>query len=333
MTREPVPVPEKPSVSVPGKRPVNVVTVTPNPAIDWTVTVPGFAAGAVNRAAAERSQPAGKGVNVAAALAGYGLGVAATGFLGRDNAAAFEAFFAARRIGDAFVRVDGATRTGIKIVDPDRQETTDVNFPGTPVSGDHLDVLRERVRALAVRGNRWFVLAGSLPPGADPSLYAVLARSIMAAGCHVVLDTSGEALQHALDAAPSIVKPNLHELEALAGRALPSAGDVADAARALLERGVELAAVSMGADGALFVTRDAIVHARPPAVEVGSSVGAGDAMVAGIVAARLAGLDLADTARLATAFSVAALTHREPGAPTREEIEVLAGRVGVEQVG
>ncbi len=328
MTREPVSVP----VSVPEKRSVDVVTVTPNPAIDWTVTVPGFAAGAVNRAVAERSQPAGKGVNVAAALAGYGQGVAATGFLGRENVAVFEAFFAARRIGDAFVRVDGATRTGIKIVDPDRQETTDVNFPGAVVSGDHLDALRERVKALAARGNRWFVLAGSLPPGADPSLYAVLTRSITAAGCRVVLDTSGDALHHALDAAPCIVKPNLHELEALAGRALPSAADVADAARALLERGVELAAVSMGAEGALFVTRDAIVHARPPAVDVGSTVGAGDAMVAGIVAARLAGLDLAATARLATAFSVAALTRREPGAPSREEIEALAGGIGAEQV-
>jgi 1-phosphofructokinase len=333
LTREPVPVPDQPSVpaqpAVLGKRPVNVVTVTPNPAIDWTVTVPGFAAGAVNRAAAERSQPAGKGVNVAAALAGYGLGVAATGFLGRDNADLFEAFFAERRIGDAFVRVDGPTRTGIKIVDPDRRETTDVNFPGVPVSGDQLDVLRERVRTLAVRGERWFVLAGSLPPGADPSLYAGLARSITAAGCRVVLDTSGDALRHALDAAPSIVKPNLHELEMLAGRPLSSVDDVVDAARTLLERGVELAAVSMGAEGALFVTAGEIVHARPPAVEVGSTVGAGDAMVAGIVAARLAGLDLAGTARLATSFSVAALTRREPGAPTREEIEALAGRVAV----
>ena len=317
---------------MPDQRPVEVVTVTPNPAIDWTVTVPGFAAGTVNRATAERSQPAGKGVNVAAALAGYGHRVAATGFLGRDNAAAFEAFFAARRIDETFVRVDGATRTGIKIVDPERRETTDVNFPGAAVSAKDVEALLERVEMLAEAGDRWFVLAGSLPPGADASLYAELIRPITAAGCRVVLDSSGDALRHALDAAPSIIKPNVHELEALAGRALPSAADVTDAARAMLERGVELAAVSMGAEGALFVTRGAVVRARPPAVEVGSTVGAGDAMVAGIVAARLAGLRLAETARLATAFSLAALTRRAPGAPSRAEIEALAGRVTVDEL-
>lgn len=314
-------------------RSIEVVTVTPNPAVDWTVTVPGFAAGAVNRAVADRSRPAGKGVNVAAALSGYGVGVAATGFLGRANAAAFEAFFALRGIDETFVRVDGATRTGIKIVDPERGETTDVNFPGAAVSADDVEALLERVESLAEGGDRWFVLAGSLPPGADPSLYGELIRSITAAGCRVVLDTSGDALRHALDAAPSVVKPNVHELEALAGCALPTRADVLDAARGLAERGVELAAVSMGAEGALFVTRATAVHARPPAIEVGSTVGAGDAMVAGIVAARLAGLELAETARLATAFSLAALTRRAPGSPSRQEIEAFAGRVRIEQDG
>jgi 1-phosphofructokinase len=307
---------------------VRVVTVTPNPAIDWTVTVPGFSPGAVNRASAERSRPAGKGVNVAAALAGYGHGAAATGFLGRDNAAAFESFFAGLGIEDAFVRVPGATRVGIKLVDPDRQETTDVNFAGAAVSAGDVDALLARVDALAADGG-WFVLAGSLPPGADASLYAELTRRIRARGGRVVLDTSGDALRHALDAAPHVIKPNVHELEALLGRALSGMDDVVDAARALLERGVELAAVSMGADGALFVARDAVVHARPAAITVGSTVGAGDAMVAGIVAARLAGLDLAGTARLATAFSLAALTRAEPRPATRAEVEAMAGRVEV----
>lgn len=308
---------------------VDVVTVTPNPAIDWTVTVPGFAPGAVNRATADRSRPAGKGVNVAAALAGYGHRAAATGFLGRDNAAAFESFFAGLGMDDAFVRVPGATRTGIKIVDPDRQETTDVNFPGPAVSAEDVHALLERVDALAADG-RWFVLAGSLPPGAEPTLHAELTRRIRAAGGRVALDTSGDALRHALDAAPHVVKPNVHELEALLGRALSTTQDVVDGARALLERGVELAAVSMGAEGALFVARDAVVRARPPSVAVGSTVGAGDAMVAGVVAARLAGLDLAETARLATAFSLAALTRTEPGPATRAEVEAMAARVDVE---
>lgn len=315
---------------MPDSRPIQVVTVTPNPAIDWTVTVPGFAAGAVNRAAADRSQPAGKGVNVAAALAGYGVRSAATGFLGRDNATGFEAFFARLRIEDAFVRVDGATRTGIKIVDPDRQETTDVNFPGPRVAAGDVDALLERVEAMAEAGGRWFVLAGSLPPGVDSAIYRELADAVRAAGCGVVLDTSGEPLRQAIDAAPHVVKPNVHELEALVGKKLDSTQAVADAARALLDRGVELAAVSMGAEGALFVAADAVVLARPPAITVGSSVGAGDAMVAGIVASRLAELDLADTARLATAFSLAALTRDGDAPASRAAVEAMAARVVVD---
>ncbi|WP_329688005.1 1-phosphofructokinase [Longimicrobium sp.] len=311
---------------------VDVVTVTPNPAIDWTVTVPGFRAGTVNRASADRSQPAGKGVNVAAALAGYGVRAAATGFLGRDNAGAFESFFARTGIEDAFVRVAGSTRVGIKLVDPERQETTDVNFPGAAVSAADVDALFDAVDARAADG-RWFVLAGSLPPGAPPTLYADLARRIAARGGRVALDTSGDALRHALEAAPSVVKPNVHELQSLVGTALASVDDVMDAARGLLEGGVELAAVSMGAEGALFVAREGVVLARPPSIDVGSSVGAGDAMVAGIVAARLAGLDLVRTARLATGFSLAALTRADAAPATRDAVEAMARRVEVETIG
>lgn len=318
---------------MPDPRPIHAVTVTPNPAIDWTVTVPGFAAGAVNRAAAERTQPAGKGVNVAAALAGFGVRCAATGFLGRENAAAFEPFFARLRIDDAFVRVDGATRTGIKIVDPERGETTDVNFPGPRVTPEDVEALLERVDGLADAPGRWFVLAGSLPPGAEASLYRELVDAVRGAGCGVILDTSGEPLRLALDGAPHVVKPNVHELEALVGYPLASPDDVVDAARVLLDRGVMLAAVSMGAEGALFVDRDAVVLARPPRIEVGSTVGAGDAMVAGIVAARLAGLDLEGTARLATAFSAAALSRAGQGPAPAKEVEAMTRRVTVERVG
>ncbi len=293
-------------------RAVEVVTVTPNPAIDWTVDVPGFTAGAVNRVAGQRSRAAGKGVNVAVSLADHGLAVAATGFLGRGNAAPFEALFARKGIADRFVRVAGETRVGIKIVDPEKRETTDVNFPGPEVAPEEVRSLLERVAELAST-RPWFVLAGSLPPGVDATLYRDLVRALREAGCRTVLDASGEALRHALDAAPGVVKPNVHELEALLGRPLPTVEAVAGAARSLLARGVGLAVVSMGAEGALFVREDAVVQAVPPGVEVRSTVGAGDAMVAGIVAGELGGLPLAETARLATAFSLAALTGADAG--------------------
>jgi 1-phosphofructokinase len=110
----------------------DVVTVTLNPAIDRTVTIRNFTAGAVNRVEQERSNPGGKGVNVASALSDYGYQVAVTGFLGRENSAPFEELFARKKIADRFVRIAGRTRMGIKITDPTLHQTTDINFPGPP---------------------------------------------------------------------------------------------------------------------------------------------------------------------------------------------------------
>ena len=314
--------------------PVQVVTVTPNAAIDWTLVVPGFAAGRVNRAESELSQAAGKGVNVAAALAGHRVRTAATGFLGRDNAAPFEALFARAGIADRFVRIAGATRVGIKITDPLGQQTTDVNFPGPSPEPWEVQALLETVAELAAGEPRpWFVLAGSLPPRVEPTLYGDLARTLRAAGCTVVVDASGEPLRHALDAAPHVVKPNVHELEALVGESLPTPEAAARAARGLLARGVELAVVSMGEEGALFARQGAAVLAIPPRVEVRSTVGAGDAMVAGIVAGRLRGLPLPELARIATAFSLDALTRDPAAGASSGAVEAWAAHVEVRETG
>jgi 1-phosphofructokinase len=292
--------------------PPEVVTVTPNPALDWTLTVPGFTAGAVNRVEAQRTTPAGKGVNVAAVLAGAGHRVAVTGWLGSDNAAPFEAFFAAQGIEDRFVRVAGETRMGIKLTDPSVQRTTDVNFPGQAPSPAERAALMERVVGLASTAARgapgWFVLAGSLPPGVDPGFYCELATLVTAAGARVALDTSGEALRRAVKAEPHVLKPNVHELEALVGTPLSSRAAIVAAARGLLKGETELVVVSMGADGALFVERGRVVADQPPRVVVRTKVGAGDAMVAGIVAGRLRRLELGELARLASVFALGAVT-------------------------
>ncbi len=303
---------------------VDVLTVTLNPAIDQTVTIPNFAAGKVNRVEQSRSDPGGKGVNVASFLTDAGHRVAVTGFLGQDNAALFDALFAEKGIADHFVRIAGQTRVGIKIADPVLNDTTDINFAGQAPTRADVAALFDLTPTLP---GEWVVLAGSIPPGVEPAIYRDLAQAFRQHGKRVVLDTSGEPLQHALDAIPSIVKPNIHELETLVGRALPTRDAVIAAARDLLARGLDLVAVSMGADGALFVDNETVVRARPPRVRVESTVGAGDAMVAGTVAAQLRGLVLADTARLATAFSVDAVTHVGSGLSAWEAVEA-----GMEQV-
>lgn len=304
----------------------DVLTVTLNPAIDRTVTIANFAAGEVNRVEQMVQHPGGKGVNVAVTLADAGHRLAATGYLGRENSASFEDLFARKGIGDHFVRIPGQTRVGIKIIDPVLGQTTDINFPGQAPRPEDAENLKARLAAVSAP---WVVLAGSLPPGVDYGVYGELVASLRAQGRRVALDTSGEPLRHALAAGPQIIKPNIHELETLVGAPLPDTEAVVAAATRLLGRGISLVVVSMGRDGALFITADELVRARPPAVTVQSTVGAGDAMVAGIVAGQLRGLGLAETARLATAFSVDAISRIGAGLSSPAAIEAIMAQVEV----
>jgi len=310
------------------QRPIEVVTVTLNPAIDRTVTIPNFAAGKVNRVEQMQQNPGGKGVNVASILADYGHAVGVTGFLGHENCASFEELFAQKSIADQFVRIAGQTRVGIKISDPVQQQTTDINFPGQAPTPADLDMLFQR---LGTPEGTWVVLAGSIPPGVAPTIYRDLVMLLKQQGRNVALDTSGEALRYALEAAPQIIKPNVHELEDLLGTALATPAAIVAAAQPFLARSTRLVAVSMGADGACFVTAQGVVTARPPSVEVKSTVGAGDAMVAGIVAGQLRGLPLGTCARLATAFSLDAITHIGSGLSSVAAVEDLMNRVTVEE--
>jgi 1-phosphofructokinase len=307
-----------------------VVTVTANPAVDQTIWVPGFRAGEVNRVARGQVSPGGKGVNVAAFLAEFGVPVFATGFLGRPNAGLFEAFLDDERIEHGFVPLPGTTRTGIKIVDEDAGTTTDINFPGFEVGAEDLRAL-ERAVADAVAPGRWVVLAGSLPAGAPPETYRRLTELVQEGGGRVALDTSGPALRAAIAAGPQLVKPNREELEELVGRPLGDRDALVDAADELAAGGIETVVVSLGADGALFTRDGEAAFATPPPVRVASTVGAGDAMVAGTIAGTLEELNLARVAALATAFSAVAITRIGPHLD-RAAVEETARAVAVQSL-
>lgn len=308
-----------------------VVTLTLNPALDLTVRADGWKRGEVNLGQSLQFDAGGKGVNVASFLADWGLTVTATGLLGDENPERFEALFRAKGIRDEFIRVPGSTRVGVKVVDGAAQETTDINLPGLAATPELLAELEARLDALAADHDA-FVLAGSVPPGVGADFYARTVARLRAAGRFVALDTSGTALQTALraDVLPNLLKPNIHELSAALGRPLTSEDDVLAAARELLARGAELVAVSQGERGALLVTGDEAVRARPPRVTVVSTVGAGDAMVSGLVSARAEGLPLADAARRATAFSLGAITRLGAHLPPQPELDAFAAQVTVE---
>jgi 1-phosphofructokinase len=308
----------------------DVVTVTLNPAIDLTVTLDRLVVGAVQRASAAVSTCGGKGVNVAGCLADWGARAAATGVLGRSNDGVFADFFAGKGIADRFVRVSGETRTNIKIADRASGDTTDVNLPGLTVSDRAFDAVRAALTR-CVAPDRPVVLAGSLPESMPETAWATLAGDVARHNARVVLDTSGAPLAAALASGEPLhaVKPNRAELEALLGRALPTIADVIAAARSLLDRGVALVVVSLGADGALFIDRAAALAAALPAKKALSTVGAGDAMVAGIAAALVEGASLERLARLAVAFASSKLDRIGPFLGPVKDVERLAAAVRV----
>ncbi|WP_029009871.1 1-phosphofructokinase [Azospirillum halopraeferens] len=311
-----------------------IVTVTLNAAVDQTLDVPGFTAGAVNRAVAETRTAGGKGINVAAFLAGGPLPVVATGFLGEDNIAVFEALFRRRHIRDRCLRLPGSSRVNIKVVDREGRSVTDINLPGLHVPPESWRALIKVVDELAAE-HRTFVLAGSVPAGVPDTAYAELVAHLRARGAFVAVDASGTPLHHAVAARPDMIKPNAHELSELLGRPLEERDEIVAAARELAASGIALVVVSLGAKGAVFVdgtNGGRALLAVPPPVTVASTVGAGDAMVAGTLAARLAGGDLEACARRGTAYAAGTLARLGPELPAPERIAELMDAVRVEDL-
>ncbi|MCP3942137.1 MAG: 1-phosphofructokinase [Desulfobacteraceae bacterium] len=308
-----------------------IVTITLNPAIDQTIAIDNFTAGMVNRVQTVRNDAGGKGVNVAACLSDYGFQVTVTGFIGEKNSDLFEHLFELKRIQDRFLRIDGDTRTGIKIIDKIQQETTDINFPGQVPGPRHVQELFRVIDGLNSK-HVWFVIAGSIPSGTSVKIYRELICKIKEKGGQVALDSTGEGFRQAINAIPSMVKPNIEELQEFCGHTLNSREEAIGAARQLLNRGIQTVVVSMGKEGALFLENDVVIHAKPPEVVVESTVGAGDAMLSGMVAGKIEHKSLGECARLATAFSVVAVSNIGAGIPSRTDLDSIRLKVELDVI-
>ena len=316
---------------------MKIVTVTLNPAIDMTVKLAEpLVRGSVNLAGSVAETPGGKGINVSSFLSDWGLGSSVTGLIGSGNIGIFEDLFREKGLEDRFVRVPGKTRTNVKIVDG--EETTDVNLPGLCADAAGLRELETVLLALAKEAGETpcvVSLSGSLPKGARTAVYAELTEGLQRLGVRVMLDASGTALKAALDAPvkPAYAKPNRDELAAWTGRPITTEEELIGAARTLLSRGMELLAVSMGGNGAAFFSRKGALHARRRLDRLSSTVGAGDSMVAGIIAALSEGGDLERVARLGTAFAAARVDAGfEGGLEDRGAIEAMASSVELQTI-
>jgi 6-phosphofructokinase 2 len=306
-----------------------IYTVTLNPALDRTLYVDALKPGASNRIRHEARYSGGKGIDVSRALFAMGLPSTALGFVGGFDGKEFEGRLLLDGVACSFTRIAGETRTNIIIQDEPAGTETALLAQGPVVQPSELMDFITRIEAL--RDIEFLVISGSLPPGLTPEVYRRLLEIGNSKGARTVLDTAGPALKQGLTARPSIIKPNRHELEELAGQELATVAAMAGFCRTLRDRG-ETTLVSMGEAGIMMVTPRRIVVARPPRVKVRSTVGAGDSAVAGFVCGLANRETVVDALRRAVAAGTAATLTPGTGLARPEDIAELLPRVTVEEV-
>jgi 1-phosphofructokinase family hexose kinase len=324
-----------------------IVTVTLNPGVDRTLTVPAIVYNEVMRAQSVRLDWGGKGFNVARALRALGEDPLAMGFVGGPTGQMLARGLARLGVRTDLVPIAGESRTNIVIVPAGRADLyIGVNEEGPTTTSAEAEAFRERVQARAQEGDIW-VLSGRLPPGLPDDYYGQLTDLLHVQGARVVLDSSGQALRLGCAASPYLVKPNVLEAAQImhgeggdphgvaeancggeAGVVAPNVS-AADAAQFFLRYGIELVAVSLGADGLLLASRTGSVRAKPPRIRPVNPVGAGDALVAGLVWAAARGLDLTEMARWAVAAGTASAMREGVSFGTWDEIERVYQEVSI----
>ncbi len=282
-----------------------IYTVTLNPALDKTVEIPSLTLDSVNRITEMRTDPGGKGINVSKVIDKLGGKSIATGILGGETGHAIENALIKAGLATNFLYVDGETRTNLKIIDPVLKTNTDINEPGIIISKEILDRLLDDILSKVTPGDI-VVIAGSMPKGSPADTYYLWVKALKEAGVKVIMDADGDLLKEGMKASPYLIKPNNHELSDLLGQELKTPEELEEAARKIMaDYGIEKIVVSMGGDGALYVTKEETIYAKGLKVPVGSTVGAGDSVVASLAVAEEDNLSLEEAVRLSTATGAA----------------------------
>jgi 1-phosphofructokinase family hexose kinase len=313
-----------------------IITVTLNAAIDKTLAVPNFRLGRRHRAVEQTSMAGGKGVNVARALKRLGQPVIATGVAGGPTGTRIIEQLTDEAILNDFVRIREESRTSTAVVDPPTGDQTEINERGPAVAEGELELFVDKLLYLA-KGAAVCVFSGSLPRGIPDELYAQLIAEINRLGVLTVLDSEGEALRLGTRAEPGIVTPNEPEAEELVGHEFADDDDRAGAMQEMVELGAGDAIMTLPA-GCLAYTREkqerALYSARvePGVVEARSTVGSGDAFLAGLVAARYSGRSSEDALRFAVACGAESVQHFGAGVLDPREVDRLRADVTVERL-
>jgi 1-phosphofructokinase/tagatose 6-phosphate kinase len=311
-----------------------IITVTLNAALDKTLEVPNFTPGRRHRTVDQTTMPGGKGVNIARAIKRLGQPVIATGLVGGPTGNRIVDALSDESILNAFVRIREESRTNTAVLDPTTGLHTEINERGPSVSLHELELFRENLLYLA-KGASICVFAGSLPRGVDADVYARLIRDVRKLGVTTMIDTEGEPLRLAVRAEPEVVSPNELEAEELVGHEFNDGDDRAQAVAEMTRLGAGEAIMTVS-DGCYAQVVEggapALYRVRVEEQEARSSIGSGDAFLAGYVAARYTGRPAVECLRFGVACGAESIHHFGAGIIEPAQVQRLLDEVEAERV-
>ena len=283
-----------------------IYTLTPNPRIDRSLTIPEIRFNSVLRSQKVRLDWGGKGFNVSRSLQQFGIDSMAMAWVGGGSGKMLADGLQRLGIQTDFVWVDDETRTNTMIIEADGGWHVKVNEPGPPISKADVDQLFQKVEGFAKKGDLW-ILSGSLPPDVPETFYADLIKLLKSRGAKVILDANGPPLNLGCHEAPFLVKINIPEASQMVGFDIEGPEDAKRAALPFLRMGVTVFGLTMGEGGFLLANQNSMVYASAPRITVKNAAGSGDSLLAGLIYAQGQGFDLVETARWAVATGSASV--------------------------
>ncbi len=306
---------------------VDIVTVTPNPAVDLSTSVERIIPVAKLRGTSQRRDAGGGGINVARVIKRLGGDVRALYPVGGITVELFRSLVDREGVASCTFPIAEETREDFFVSEVASGQPYRFILPGPRLSEREWQECLKQLAAIEP-SPRFVVASGSLPEGVPDDFYARIASHTRQRGARMILDTSGQALITAVAEGVDLIKPNLREMRELAGHEPQDAREWEEAARALVDRGkVSVVALTMGHLGAVLVTRDRVLRAEPIAVKPVSAVGAGDSFLGALIWRLSAGHDIEDAFRQAVAAGAAALLNTGTELCRPADVEQLAKQV------
>lgn len=308
-----------------------ITSITLNTALDKLYRVDTLLPYAVMRVEDVSVTAGGKGLNVARVAAIAGENATAMGFVGGHNGALFQSLITVPRLTAAFTEVQAETRSCVNIMETKTGKSTEFLEPGNPVTQADLQRFLADYAA-HLRETDLVTINGSLPKGTPPDFYKTLISMAKQAGKPVFVDTSGAALQAAIAAKPTFIKPNTDEIQTLLNHAITSRAELLSAAKQLHADGISIVAISQGARGVLVVCDAGVFEGKPPEIDIINTVGCGDSMVAGFAVGRVRGWPMEESIRYAVAVSAANALTKATGSFLQTDLDVLLPHVQIEKI-